>query len=243
MIPLRDDTPRYSTPYVNNFLIGLNTVVFLLMWLGIPAPAQDVVYFFGLEPVRITALLRGATAVDLHGVVVPVNFAGAIVPIFTSMFMHSSWLHLGGNMLFLWIFGDNIEDYLGHLRYLVFYLLAGVAAAALHTLMNPVSGIPSVGASGAIAGVLGGYMVLYANAGVTTYIPPIFFIRLPAWLMLGYWFVMQFLGGAATSIAYSRQTSGGGIAFWAHVGGFVSGVVLIKVFPARMRRRLGFSGW
>jgi membrane associated rhomboid family serine protease len=159
------------------------------------------------------------------------------------MFIHAGWAHVLGNMLFLWIFGDNIEDYLGHFRYLVFYLISGLVATTLQTIMNPLSAAPSVGASGAIAGVLGAYIVLYPHGGVTTYIPPIFFIRLPAWLMLGYWFVMQFLEGAATSIAYSRQTSGGGIAFWAHVGGFVAGIVLIKTFPARMRRAMRFSGW
>lgn len=244
MIPLRDDTPRYSTPYVNNFIIALNTVVFLLMWLGFPAPAQQVVNVFGFEPVRVAALLHGADAVQVQGAVIPVNATTAIVPVFTSMFMHGGWLHLIFNMWALWIFGDNIEDYLGHFRYLVFYLIAGCAGTALHTLMNLNSAIPSVGASGAIAGVMGAYMVLYPNARVLTLVPFlfIFFIRLPAWLVLGYWFVVQFLSGAAMSIAYTRQTSGG-VAVWAHVGGFVAGIVLIKAFPARMRRAMRFSGW
>jgi membrane associated rhomboid family serine protease len=245
MIPIRDDAPRYTTPYVNNFLIALNTVVFLLMWIGFPAPAQQVVNVFGFEPVRVTALLRGADAIQIQGAIVPVNATSAFLPVFTSMFMHGGWLHLIFNMWALWIFGDNIEDYIGHFRYLVFYLLAGVAGTALHTLMNATSAVPSVGASGAIAGVMGAYMMLYPTASVTTLVPFffIFFIRLPAWLVLGYWFVGQFLSGAAMSIAYTRQTSGGGIAFWAHVGGFVAGIVLIKVFPARVRRAIRFSGW
>ena len=245
MIPIRDDAPRYSTPYVNYFIIGLNTIVFLLMWLGIPAGAQQVVNTFGFEPIRVTALLRGADAIQVQGgALVPINAASAIVTAFTSMFMHGGWLHLIFNMWALWIFGDNIEDYLGHFPYLVFYLIAGLAGDALHTIMNPTSAIPSVGASGAIAGVMGAYMVLYPNARVTTLVPFffIFFIRLPAWLVLGYWFIVQFLSGAAMSIAYTRQNSGG-IAFWAHVGGFVTGLLLIKVFPARVRRAVRFSGW
>jgi membrane associated rhomboid family serine protease len=244
MIPIRDDTPRYSTPYVNNFIIALNTVIFLLMWIGIPAPAQQVVDLFGFEPVRITALVSGANAVSIRGAVVPVNIGTAFLPVLTSMFMHGGWLHLIGNMWALWIFGDNIEDYLGHFNYLVFYLLSGIAGTALHTLFNLTSAVPSVGASGAIAGVMGAYMLLYPNARVTTLVPFffIFFIRLPAWLVLGYWFVLQFLSGAAMSIAYTRQTSGG-VAVWAHVGGFVTGLLLVKVFPARMRRAVRFSGW
>jgi len=244
MIPIRDDAPRYSTPYVNNFIIGLNTVVFLLMWLGIPAGAQQVVNVFGFEPVRVIALLRGYDAVQIQGALVPVNAASAFLPVFTSMFMHGGWLHLIFNMWALWIFGDNIEDYLGHFPYLVFYLIAGVAGTTLHTVMNPTSAVPSVGASGAIAGVMGAYMMLYPNARVTTLVPFffIFFIRLPAWLVLGYWFVIQFLSGAAMSIAYTRQNSGG-VAFWAHVGGFAAGLLLIKVFPTRVRRTVRFSGW
>jgi len=244
MIPIRDDAPRYSTPYVNNFIIGLNTVIFLLMWIGIPAPAQQVVDLFGFEPVRVTALFHGANAVSVHGAVVPVNFGTAFLPVLTSMFMHGGWLHLIFNMWTLWIFGDNIEDYLGHFNYLIFYLISGIAGTALHTLFNLTSAVPSVGASGAIAGVMGAYMLLYPHARVTTLVPFffIFFIRLPAWLVLGYWFVLQFLSGAAMSIAYTNQT-GGGVAVWAHVGGFITGLLLVKVFPARVRRAVRFSGW
>jgi membrane associated rhomboid family serine protease len=138
-------------------------------------------------------------------------------------------------MWFLWIFGDNIEDYLGHFKYLIFYLLTGVAAAVAQIALTPSSPVPTVGASGAIAGVLGAYFILYPKARVLNWFPPVFFFHLPAWVMLGYWFLMQFLSGAATSIAYSSNTTGG-IAFWAHVGGFVSGAVLIKVFPERPQR-------
>jgi hypothetical protein len=154
------------------------------------------------------------------------------------MFLHASWLHLLGNMWVLWIFGDNIEDYLGHFVFIVFYLLSGLAAAIAHTLLNAGSAMPTVGASGAIAGVMGAYLVLYPRAKVLTLVPLIViftFWWLPAWIVLGYWFVIQFFSGAVTAVAVSSQTTGG-IAFWAHVGGFVAGIVLIKVFPARVRR-------
>src|SRR5262249_37796183 len=154
-------------------------------------------------------------------------------PILTSMFLHASWLHIIGNMWVLWIFGDNIEDYLGHFSYLLFYLVCGFAASVTHILLNPVSTVPSVGASGAIAGVMGAYFLLYPRGRVLSLVPLIFFFTfwwLPAWIVLGYWFLVQFLSGTATQLASSSQSSGG-IAFWAHVGGFIAGLVLIKVMP------------
>jgi membrane associated rhomboid family serine protease len=151
------------------------------------------------------------------------------------LFLHASFLHVAGNMLFLWIFGDNIEDYLGHFTYLVFYLVSGVAASITHILLNQNSHAPSVGASGAIAGVMGAYFILYPRARVLVWFPPIFLFHVPAWLMLGYWFIGNFLSGAATSIAETSQTSGG-IAFWAHIGGFVAGVIMINVFRERPQR-------
>ena len=233
MIPLKDDTPRYSTPYVNYFLLALNTLVFLCMWLGVPAPAQQVVNVFGFQPYRVTALISGSHSVTA---------AMAFVPVLTAMFMHASWLHLISNMWVLYIFGDNVEDHLGHFGYLVFYLLSGVAATLAHTFFNATSHVPSVGASGAIAGVMGAYFVLFPSARVLTLVPFlfVFFLWLPAWIVLGYWFVVQFLSGAATSIAYSSQT-GGGIAFWAHVGGFVAGIAMIKLFPSQRRRRFRYD--
>jgi len=169
--------------------------------------------------------------------------AAAFLPVFTSMFLHGSWLHLIFNMLALWIFGDNVEDYVGHFRYLLIYLLSGLAAAALHTFFNFYSTVPSVGASGAIAGIMGAYFVLYPRAKVLTLVPFffVFFVWLPAWVVLGYWFVAQFLSGAATSI--SNHAGGStGIAFWAHVGGFVTGIVLIKSFSERAQRRR-YGAW
>jgi membrane associated rhomboid family serine protease len=143
-------------------------------------------------------------------------------------------------MWFLWIFGDNIEDYLGHFKYLVFYLLSGVGAAVAHILLNPTSGIPTVGASGAIAGVLGAYFLLYPKARVLTWFFVVVFY-LPAWVLLGYWFLMQFLSGAASSLSTPNAETGG-IAFWAHVGGFIVGILLIKVFPER-KQRYRYGTW
>jgi len=232
MIPLRDDTPRFSTPYVTYFLIALNTVIFLFEWsvgLQNQGDLNALLYEFGVVPRHVTALLSGSAHV---------NPVAAFFPIITSMFLHASWLHIIGNMWVLWIFGDNIEDYLGHFRYLMFYLFSGIAASVAHILLNPASRVPSVGASGAIAGVMGAYFVLYPKARVLTIVPLIIFFTfwwLPAWIVLGYWFLVQFLSGAATSIAVTTQ-SGGGVAFWAHVGGFVAGIVLIKLLPERPHR-------
>jgi membrane associated rhomboid family serine protease len=241
MIPLKDDAPRYSTPYVNYFIVALNVLAFLFE-LTLPRPSREVFLMqFGFVPARLTALLHGGHWVRSLGVLLPVN-ESAVLTVVTAMFLHASWLHLLGNMWFLWIFGDNIEDHLGHFKYLLFYLCSGLAAALLHTFFNSGSPVPSVGASGAIAGVMGAYFVLFPSARVLTLVPFlfVFFLWLPAWIILGYWFVIQFLSGAATSIAYSSQT-GGGIAFWAHVGGFVAGIAMIKLFPSQRRRRFRYD--
>ena len=227
MLPIRDDAPRTTTPYVNYFLVALNVAVFLFeLSLG-PRSRMVFMFQFGFVPENVSSFLHGGV-----GYVVP-----AFLPVFTSMFMHASWLHIIFNMWALWIFGDNVEDALGHFRYLVFYLVSGIAASALHYVFNLNSQVPSVGASGAIAGVMGAYFVLFPAARVLTLVPLffLFFWWLPAWVFLGYWFVIQFLSGAATTIAYTSQT-GGGVAFWAHVGGFAAGIVMIKLFPGRTRR-------
>jgi membrane associated rhomboid family serine protease len=226
MIPIRDDAPRALKPYVTWFLLGLNFAVFLFELSLEPRSRSAFLYQFGLVPADLTG---AATGEALSG--------AAVLTVFTSMFLHASWLHIIFNMWALWIFGDNAEDYLGHIRYLLLYLGAGVAAAVLHTAFHPGSTIPSVGASGAIGGVMGAYFVLYPRARVLTLIPLFFYwplVWLPAWLVLGYWFVAQFLSGAATAIA--PEQTGSGIAFWAHVGGFMAGVGLVKLLPARPRR-------
>ena len=151
----------------------------------------------------------------------------------TSLFLHGGWLHVGGNMLYLWIFGDNVEDRLGHVRFLFFYLLCGVAASFTHILANPASTVPTIGASGAIAGVLGAYFLLYPRSRVLTLVPLGFYLQvmqLPAFLFLGFWFLMQFIVGAAS---LSASGGGGGVAWWAHVGGFVAGALLQLVFRKR----------
>jgi len=229
MIPLRDDQPVFSTPFVNYFLIALNVLIFLFeLSVGMQSRGDlnALMFQFGVVPVKEVGLLTGIPSFSP---------GAALVPILTSMFLHASWGHVIGNMWFRWIFGDNVEDYLGHFKYLVFYLLSGVAASFTHILLNSNSTIPSVGASGAIAGVLGAYFILYPRARVLTWFPLFFLFYLPAWLMLGYWFLFQFLSGAATSIAETSQTTGG-VAFWAHVGGFVAGIILVKLFPERPRR-------
>lgn len=229
MIPIRDDTPRFSTPYVTYFLIALNTVIFLFEWsvgLQNPADLNALVFQFGVVPRHVTALVSGGAHVD------PVS---ALLPLLTCMFLHGSWLHVIGNMWFLWIFGDNIEDYLGHFPYLIFYLVSGIAASFLQIALSPTSRVPSIGASGAIAGVMGAYFLLYPRARVLTNVFFFAFWWLPAWIFLGYWFVLEFLSGTATSIDASASTAGG-IAFWAHVGGFLAGMVLIKLMPQRPHR-------
>ena len=224
MIPIRDDTPRTTTPYITYFLVALNLLIFVFEVVLDPRSRTLFINSFAVIPERVTGLLTS-------------HPSQALLPVLTSMFLHASWLHVIFNMWGLWIFGDNVEDHLGHFRYLMFYLLAGFAASALHIVFNAGSRVPSVGASGAIAGIMGAYFLLYPSARVLTLIPFFFlyFTWLPAWLVLGYWFVVQFLSGAATSITYSHQT-GGGVAFWAHVGGFVAGLAMIKLFPARVQR-------
>ena len=226
MFPIRDDAPRSTTPYVNYVLIFFNVAAFLFT-LMLPMRQQDeFLYQFGVMPTNVSAVLHGDPNI---------TFSTAIVPFLTSMFLHASWLHLGGNMLALWIFGDNIEDYLGHFKYLVFYLVSGFAADVLHVMLNQHSNIPTVGASGAIAGVMGAFFLLFPTARVLTMLPiGIFFVWLPAWIVLGYWFVSQFLSGAVTSIQHTQNV--GGVAFWAHVGGFIAGATMVKVFPPRVQR-------
>ena len=229
--PIRDDQPTFSTPYITYFLIALNLLVYLLEFQlqhQNPGAARALVFQFATVPRREIGFLTG----------VPVfSPLGALLPIITSMFLHAGWLHVITNMWMLWLFGDNIEDYLGHFAYLVFYLLSGIAAAMTHVLLNANSAVPTIGASGAIAGVMGAYFVLYPRARVLTWIFFIIFLPVPAWLWLIIWAVEQFLSGAATSLAGTAQASG--IAFWAHVGGFVVGILLIKLFPRRRRVRYG----
>jgi membrane associated rhomboid family serine protease len=226
MFPIKDDQPRYSTPYVNGFLIGINILIYLFQATLNPRAYEQFARQFGMVPNHLALFLSGSPKY---------SFAEAFLPFLTSMFLHAGWMHVLGNMWFLYIFGDNIEDYLGHFKYLGFYLLSGLFAMGTQVVIYPHSNIPTVGASGAIAGVLGAYFLLYPRARVLTWFF-VFVLYLPAWIVLGEWFVLQFFAGAATlSMAHAGKDVGG-VAVWAHVGGFVSGLVMIKLFPERNRR-------
>jgi membrane associated rhomboid family serine protease len=230
MLPLRDDNPSSTTPYVTYFLIAANVMVFVYELLLGPH-LQAFTFDYGVVPRQLT---QDLVAVE-HG---QLNHLPGLVPLLTNMFMHGGWLHLGGNMLFLYIFGDNVEDRMGHVPYLAFYLLAGVAASLTHVWSNPLSTLPSLGASGAIGGVLGAYIVLFPKARVTTLATLGFLmttIDIPAIFFLGIWFVMQSIQGVASLGAHTAQT--GGVAYWAHIGGF-----LVGLFGGLIARQLPDSG-
>jgi membrane associated rhomboid family serine protease len=220
-IPLKDLNPSRTYPFVNFTLILANVVIFLY-GLGLEATMppwdyQALVLSYSEVPARIPAFLAG------H-----VGFEVAFLPLVTSMFLHAGWLHIAGNMLFLWIFGDNVEDFFGHFIYLFFYLVCGIGAGLLHVVFNIHSSIPAVGASGAISGVMGAYILLYPRARILTLVF-IFPIPVPAVIFLGLWYVMQFLSGID---ALGRHATGG-VAWWAHIGGFLLGMFL----TAMARRR------
>lgn len=216
MIPLKDKNPTRLFPYVNIAIIVVNAIVFAFE-VSQGSAIDGFIRRFAVVPSEIVASLEGAGL--------------SIVPLrslFTSMFLHAGWLHLGGNMLYLWVFGDNIEDKLGHARYVFFYLLCGVLSSVLYIYVDPHSTVPTIGASGAISGVLGAYLLLFPKARVLTVIPIFIFLQfveLPAILILGFWFVLQFFSGLA-SLGYGAS-EGGGVAWWAHIGGFVAGLILI----------------
>ncbi|TMQ58542.1 MAG: rhomboid family intramembrane serine protease [Candidatus Eisenbacteria bacterium] len=221
MIPLRDRNPSGAFPVVTLTLILVNTFVFLYeVQLG-PA-LGNFLNRYALVPAEVTGSLQ-------YGAV---SLSDTVAPFFTSMFLHGGWLHLIMNMWFLWIFGDNVEDALGAFRYILFYLICGLGAAFTHFLLQPASPMPVLGASGAIAGVLGAYAVLFPGARVITLIPVFFFLQvveLPALVVLGLWFVLQIMSGFFEVMAPMR----GGTAWWAHIGGFVTGLFLILLFRPR----------
>ena len=217
MIPIRDQIPTRRVPVINYLLIAANILVFLLQWLS-GSEQEAFVYQFALIPANFVSNLG----------------LGDITDIFTSMFMHAGIAHIAGNMLYLWIFGDNVEDSMGPGKYLAFYLVGGVVASLAHILTNTTSQIPTVGASGAIAAVLGAYLVLFPQSRVLTIIPLGFFMRMtmvPASIVLGLWFVLQLFSGVLSL----GGPDVGGVAFWAHVGGFVAGVVMAKLLANRRR--------
>jgi membrane associated rhomboid family serine protease len=217
MIPLRDIIPSRTTPVVTITLIAINVLVFLYE----------------------LSLGRAVDAFTLYWGLVPAAFSW--VTVFTSMFLHGGFMHVAGNMLYLWIFGDNVEDRMGHGRYLVFYVLCGVAAALAQTITVPDSVVPMVGASGAIAGVMGAYFVLYPRSRIVTLIPIFFFfqvVEIPAIFFLGIWFLMQFVSGLGSIVSTGAGRLAGGIAFWAHIAGFVAGISGVIVFRRPERQRV-----
>jgi len=231
VIPYKDENPTELTPVVTVGIILTNVVAWLFVQgAGAPEPLARSVCQLGLIPGEVLKTVPPGTAVPLGpGLQCVLTADPHWWTLLTSMFMHGGWLHIIGNMWFLWVFGNNIEDSMGHARFVVFYLLCGVAAAATQILVDPGSRVPMVGASGAISGIMGGYILLYPRVRVHTLVTLGFFITtvtLPAYVMLGYWFVLQLLLGAATAVSRAQ----GGVAVWAHVGGFVAGLVLIKVF-------------
>ena len=239
MIPYHDENATLRPAYVTIVLVALNVAAWILVQgAGSTVPLATSVCNLGLIPGELTlSVPPGAGFAMGEGLVCLTDPGRQVTNVFTSMFLHGSWMHLIGNMWFLWLFGNNVEDSMTRPRFLVFYILSGLGAALLQVMIEPDSTIPMVGASGAISGVMGAYLVLYPRVRVFTLVPLGFIftsIALPAWVMLIYWMGLQVLGGF-TRIGGGEE---GGVAFWAHVGGFVAGVVLVKIFerPDRVRQ-------
>jgi membrane associated rhomboid family serine protease len=216
MIPLRSTQRTYSTATFTTGLIVVNVLIFLYQATMGPDTLVPFVERWGIVPDAIS---------------------GHLYTLFTSMFLHGGWLHLAGNMLFLWVFGRNVEDLIGGGSFLSFYLACGLVAAVMQVVTNPYSRIPTIGASGAIAGVMGAYLIKFPRARIVTLVPIFVFFttfEIPAWMMLAWWFIIQLLSGFG-SLA-STDYTGGGIAWFAHVGGFVAGMVLIRLFPVKQQK-------
>ena len=214
MFPIRDTQPSYSRPVVTTLIIALNVAVFLYEITLDPFSQHHFEQAYALVPARFHFL-----------------------SIVTSMFLHGGWMHIIGNMWFLWIFGDNVEDFLGHTKYVVFYLVCGIAAAMTQVFFSTGSRVPIVGASGAIAGVMGAYLIKFPHSRIVTLVFILFFvttIEVPAVLMLLYWFFIQLVSGVST-MGYSQLSRQGGVAFFAHVGGFVAGMILVTVMGTRQK--------
>jgi membrane associated rhomboid family serine protease len=217
MIPLKDDNPTRTFPIINYALIAANVAVFLYQITLPPHAKEAFLMANAMIPMRIPQFLAGY-----------VGFKMAFYPMFTSMFLHGGLMHLLGNMLFLYIFGDNVEDYFGHLPYLLFYLVCGIGSGLIHSLFNLTSSLPALGASGAISGVMGAYAVLFPRARVLMLFF-VFLVPVPAYFVLGYWFLLQFLSG----IGQFGAAASGGVAWWAHIGGFLMGMVIALMVRRR----------
>lgn len=225
MIPIRDNIPSRRFPVMNAVLIGINVIMFLYE-VSLAVPEREAfLRVYGMIPRQVTGIFA-TEAVSL----------GDFGSVFTAMFLHGSWMHIIGNMLFLWVFGDNVEDIVGSWRYLLLYLLAGAVGNFAHVITNPASALPTIGASGAVAGILGAYLVNFAHARVVTLIPLGIFlttVELPALFFLLFWFVIQLISGFASL----GVESVGGVAWWAHIGGFLAGVLLVRFLRERRYER------
>jgi membrane associated rhomboid family serine protease len=227
MFPLKDTIQARSFPFVTLLIIAVNTAVFLVE-ISLGPKLQTVIQVLGVVPKKYFLLAEYA----------PFNILERFGPIFTSMFLHGGWVHFLGNMWFLWIFGDNVEDRLGHFRYFLFYILSGVGAALVHIYMNPESTVPTIGASGAISGVMGAYILFFPHSTIITLVPIFFFVEfleIPAIIFLGYWALLQLFQG---TISLALPPDMGGVAWWAHLGGFVCGMVLGPILQKRKRKRI-----
>lgn len=231
MIPLHDDNPTQGTPLVTLMLIGICIAVFLYQ----TNLSQQAAELFAFQYGAIPAIVFGQASLPEEAVAIP-----AALTLVSSMFLHGSWMHLLGNMLYLWIFGNNIEDVMGHAKFVLFYTLSGILAALSHALTDPSSQIPMVGASGAISAVLGAYILLFPRAHVLVLLPMIGMTRVAAGIVLGMWFVTQLISGGM-----SMGAAGGGVAFFAHIGGFIAGMALIGLFKRKEVRFFapGRSTW
>jgi membrane associated rhomboid family serine protease len=220
-IPLKDLNPRRTYPIVNTTLILANVLVFLYQYSLPPHAFKVFMTTYATIPARFPAWLAGNAPAE-----------SAFLPLLTSMFLHSGVLHIAGNMLFLWIFGDNVEDFYGHFTYLFFYLFCGIGSGLLHTFFNMTSAVPALGASGAISGVMGAYLILYPRSQILTLVF-VFLVPIPAVIILGLWFIMQFLS-AFSSLG---SVASGGVAWWAHVGGFLLGMLLTTMARGKRSAR------
>lgn len=225
IIPLRDENPTRATPYINYSLVAANSLIFVYEITLSPRAQTAFATTYGTIPVRFAHVLSS------HG-----QLEAALLPLFTSMFLHANLAHLLGNMLFLWIFGDNVEDFFGHIGYFAFYVLSGVASGLTHIAFNLHNTLPAVGASGAISGVLGAYLLLYPRNRILTLIL-IFLVPLPAFLILGYWFLVQFFAGIS-SFGMAATKGVGGVAWWAHIGGFLTGFLVTAAVRRKPQRQL-----
>lgn len=220
--PLFDDNPTQRQPYISWLIIVFCIIVFFWQESLAPMSEREAIFQFGFIPANASGIAP-----------LPADFAllPAWMTIFTSMFLHGGWFHIGGNMLYLWIFGDNVEESMGWFKFLLFYALCGIAAALSQAAIDPASRIPMIGASGGIAGILGAYLMLHPKAAIRTFILIIIFVRfinLPAWLVLGIW-----IGGQFVAVPNALSSDGGGVAYFAHIGGFIAGVIMIPFFKRR----------